>query len=327
MTNTLDYKQLEQLIANAGGTPSQQQILAGIAEGAESSGNPIAQNPDSTASGLWQELTTTWIGAGGSQYAATAAEATPQEQAQIAVNQVNADGGYAPWAPDLGGSYGSGQTDPTEPDAGSKVANYLSTVGSGNSTVTPSSTTTPAGAGTAASSAVTLTGVAGIFQKISDLMNPSSGGTIEQLTTLGTSDIGAILETVIFRALFSIGFLGVAYVGLKQITGGSSTGINIVENVQQGAKNDLAQQRIDAANADRQSRERNAAANAQARAEANASRERVAATPKTYARSGGFTNTSTVKYQSTKAAKAKSTGAAKATESVAGDLAEGALLV
>jgi hypothetical protein len=150
VTADLSFSQLEQLVANAGGSPSEQEYLAGISAGVESGGDPTAQNSSSTASGLWQELTTTWVGAGGSQFAPTAKAATPAEQAQIAVAQVNADAGYAPWAPDMGGSYGGTNPDPTTPLAGSPVATYLAGLGPGatSGTTTPATTTTPAPATT-----------------------------------------------------------------------------------------------------------------------------------------------------------------------------------
>lgn len=142
MASTLSFQQLEALVAQAGGTPTQQEYLAGIAAGVESGGNPTAQNPTSTASGLWQELTTTWLGSGGGKYAPTAKQASPLDQAIIAVQQ--SVGGYQPWAPDLGGYYpGYGAptaagTNPQAPAPGSPVANYLKKIGAGTPTSSPS---------------------------------------------------------------------------------------------------------------------------------------------------------------------------------------------
>lgn len=125
----LTFSQIEALVGEAGGSPTQQEYLAGIAAGVESGGDPTAQNPTSTASGLWQELDTTWEGNGGGQYAPTASGASPLDQAIVAVNQ--SKGGYQPWAPDLGGSYGAGGNagNPQSPAAGSPVANYLKSIG------------------------------------------------------------------------------------------------------------------------------------------------------------------------------------------------------
>lgn len=127
--STLTFSELESLVGEAGGTPTQQEYLAAIAAGVESGGDPTAQNPTSTASGLWQELTTTWQGNGGGAYAPTAAGASPLDQAIVAVNQ--SKGGYQPWAPDLGGSYGAGGNagNPQSPAAGSPVANFLKKIG------------------------------------------------------------------------------------------------------------------------------------------------------------------------------------------------------
>jgi hypothetical protein len=76
------------------------------------------------AQGLWQFEPPTWR-----QYAPpgappTATGATPLQQAQAFVRDVNANKGYASWAPDLGLAYG---TDPTTARPGSPVAAYLGT--------------------------------------------------------------------------------------------------------------------------------------------------------------------------------------------------------
>lgn len=145
----LTFQQLEALVGQAGGTPTQQEYLAGIAAGVESGGNPTAHNPTSTASGLWQELTTTWLGNGGGAYAPTAAQATPLDQAIVAVKQ--STGGYQPWAPDFGGAYGaSGNAgNPQSPAAGSPVANFLKSIGVTGPGTSPTSAAPAAGATTA----------------------------------------------------------------------------------------------------------------------------------------------------------------------------------
>ena len=50
----------------------------------ESGGNPTAQNPNSTASGLYQIIDGTWEYYGGREFAPTAAQATPEQQRIVA---------------------------------------------------------------------------------------------------------------------------------------------------------------------------------------------------------------------------------------------------
>ncbi len=63
----------------------------------ESGGNPTAHNANSTASGLFQFLTSSWLAYGGGKYAPTAAQATVDEQYAIA-NAAYAVSGLTPWA-------------------------------------------------------------------------------------------------------------------------------------------------------------------------------------------------------------------------------------
>lgn len=300
------FSQLEALVAQAGGTKSQQEILAGIAAGVESGGNPTAQNSSSTASGLWQELTSTWLSNGGAAYAPTAKQASPLDQAIVAVNQ--SKNGYQPWAPDLGGSYYGGITNPTSPLPGSPVANYLASQGQvGPSSSLPAGADTAGatgGAGSATPGAIKLEGMAGVLQQINDLLNPATPGFASEVTSLGTASVGTIIATIAVRGLFSVVFLGLTYVGIKSLTaGGGSSGPSIsdvMDQINQNAKNDLAQQRID-------------------------TRNREIATPRVYERRGGFTNSTTVTHKTTKAPKANTAPAEAAAKPVTADLAEGAL--
>lgn len=63
----------------------------------ESGGNARAQNPSSTASGLFQFLDSSWAAYGGTKYAARAKDATPAQQYEIA-NHAYAMSGLSPWA-------------------------------------------------------------------------------------------------------------------------------------------------------------------------------------------------------------------------------------
>lgn len=62
----------------------------------ESSGNPRAQNPNSTASGLFQFLNSTWRAFGGGQFAPTAKQATSAEQTIVA-NRAFERNGLSDW--------------------------------------------------------------------------------------------------------------------------------------------------------------------------------------------------------------------------------------
>jgi hypothetical protein len=62
----------------------------------ESHGDPVAQNPSSTASGLYQFLDTSWIAYGGGQFAPRAWMATPQQQSQVAIWAYQ-QSGFSPW--------------------------------------------------------------------------------------------------------------------------------------------------------------------------------------------------------------------------------------
>ena len=62
----------------------------------ESGGNPKAQNPSSTASGLFQFINGTWAAFGGHEFAKTAAQASVAEQ-HIVANRAYAKQGFSPW--------------------------------------------------------------------------------------------------------------------------------------------------------------------------------------------------------------------------------------
>lgn len=62
----------------------------------ESGGNHQAKNPNSTASGLYQFVNSTWAAYGGLEFAPTARQATAAEQTIVA-NRAYADAGYSPW--------------------------------------------------------------------------------------------------------------------------------------------------------------------------------------------------------------------------------------
>jgi hypothetical protein len=63
----------------------------------ESHSNPKAENPDSSASGAWQFLDSTWAALGGTLFGARAKDATFAQQEQIA-DKAYAESGLSPWA-------------------------------------------------------------------------------------------------------------------------------------------------------------------------------------------------------------------------------------
>lgn len=77
----------------------------------ESGGNATAQNPSSTASGLFQFLDSSWIAYGGSKYASRAKDATPAQQYEIA-NRAYAQSGLTPWTASQGCWGGKISTNP-----------------------------------------------------------------------------------------------------------------------------------------------------------------------------------------------------------------------
>jgi len=113
-------QQVAQAVMAAGGTPVQAQVAGALVTGIESNGQLNDKNPKSTASGLFQFLTTTWQGYGGTAFAPTAGAATLQQQAQVFV--AASKHGFSDWAPDLGANWGD---NPMAPAQGSRVATAI----------------------------------------------------------------------------------------------------------------------------------------------------------------------------------------------------------
>jgi hypothetical protein len=81
----------------AAATPAHADVDWGPIIACESGGNPAAQNPRSTASGLFQFLDSSWAAYGGLRYASRAKYATPAQQYAVA-NAAYARSGLTPWA-------------------------------------------------------------------------------------------------------------------------------------------------------------------------------------------------------------------------------------
>ena len=146
LSGSVSPQQVAQAIAQVGGSVMQQQVGAALTAGIESNGQLNDKNPSSTASGLFQFLTTTWASSGGTKFAPTAGQASLLQQAQIFVANSQGDN-FRAWSPDLGGDYGSNVA--TQPKPGSKVANWISqngaSLGGGGTAPTsqPAGTYTP----------------------------------------------------------------------------------------------------------------------------------------------------------------------------------------
>lgn len=120
--------QVAQEVKNQGGSDQQAWVAAALVSGIESNGQPTDKNPTSTACGLFQFLTTTWISNGGGKYAPNACAATWQQQVSVFLTASQGNNFY-PWAPDLGGSYNGKPI--YGPDPGSKVGNKISQLSAG----------------------------------------------------------------------------------------------------------------------------------------------------------------------------------------------------
>lgn len=207
------------------------------------------------------------------------------------------------------GSYSGGVAD---------VNQVLGTASPGNPAPggSPNSSTTKSGGSTSSATKVTkYTGVAGILQELNDLMNPPSAGLVATITSLGTAGLEPAIVSLLTRALFSIGFLGLTYIGIKQLSGGSGT--TVINQIQQGTKNDLAQSRIDVSRERIAATQANEQARAQRQSEASAARQKAAETTRTYK----TTRTTNVNYNSTKKqSKAERQAAGSAATKTAEDL-------
>lgn len=153
----LTYTQVGELIKQAGGTAPEQTIGAGIALGVESGGTPTVYNSGpGSAAGLFQFEPTTWKEYAPSGAPGTAAQATPLQQAQAFVADVNHNQGYRSWAPDLlHGQTATWGQDPVAPLLTSPVGKYLVSMKRPPASATPTLVSTPraqrpgAGGGTA----------------------------------------------------------------------------------------------------------------------------------------------------------------------------------
>lgn len=144
--------QVAQEVKNQGGSDQQALVAAALVSGIESNGQPTDKNPTSTACGLFQFLTTTWISNGGGKYAPNACAATWQQQVSVFLTASQGNNFY-PWAPDLGGSYNG--TPIFAPRPGSKVANKIAQLTSGSGSLASLASSTSANTSSPAAAANT----------------------------------------------------------------------------------------------------------------------------------------------------------------------------
>lgn len=118
-------------VISQGGSMAQAWVAAALVSGIESNGTLNDKNPSSTACGLFQFLTTTWISNGGGQYATSACGASLAQQVAVFIQASGGPGGtnFYPWAPDLGGSYNGKPI--SAPGAGSAVAGKIASLAAG----------------------------------------------------------------------------------------------------------------------------------------------------------------------------------------------------
>ncbi len=161
-----------------------------------------------------------------------------------------------------------------------------------------------------------LGGLAGVLQQLNDLMNPASPGLTATVSSLGTANVGQILQTFAVRGVFAAAFLGLIYVGVKQITGGGGSS-SVIEIVQEQQKSKQADQRI---------------ANAQAETERKSAPPPVKRTETVKTTHATVTHVNVPKTPNPKApsrppaaSTAGSSAAAGGVVSTASDLAEGAI--
>jgi Transglycosylase-like domain len=141
-SGTVTPQQVAQAVAQAGGTVLQQQVAAALVSGPETHGQLNEKNGQgSSASGIFQFLTTTWLGSGGGAYAPTAGGASLNQQATIFVKN-SAGNNFRAWSPDLGGDYKNNVA--TTPRPGSVVANIIASQNIGTTTTPGATPGTPA---------------------------------------------------------------------------------------------------------------------------------------------------------------------------------------
>lgn len=100
--------------------------------------------------------------------------------------------------------------------------------GSGTQASTP-----PAATGTFASDKTPLGGAGNVLQELDGMLNPTGGGILHQISTGFTSDMASMLEMMVSRGIFTIGFAAIAYLGIKTLIN-KPTSINEIQDKAKG---------------------------------------------------------------------------------------------
>lgn len=143
-------------VKRQGGSVLQQQVAAALVSGIESSGDPRAlAGGKGPAAGLFQFEPNTWLGNGGGKFAPNAQSASWQQQVTVFLNTTKGNH-FGPWGPDLVANSGN-PNDPHNPaygysgapQAGSKVANAIASLGPniGTPSTSAAGVTSPVGVG------------------------------------------------------------------------------------------------------------------------------------------------------------------------------------
>jgi hypothetical protein len=84
----------------------------------------------------------------------------------------------------------------------------------------PTTATTPAGDNPNLPQTIQLKGIGAVLQSLDTLMNPGSGGTVANLLTMGGADLVSKVIGTVVRGMFTLGFVGVIYFGIKAVSSG-----------------------------------------------------------------------------------------------------------
>ena len=249
MTTEYTPDQLAQMDI-AAGWPLPDVAQAVAVQLAESGGNPKAYNASSGATGLFQDLSSH-----NPAYGRSPSDTNAQYQQKLydpttnikeALQLFNA-GGWAPWQTDS--AIRSGAYDST----GALAVVDTGHITQNNFATTPSSAgTNPgvpfSGSGVSAQQTGNLTGVGGLLQQFDTLLNPKGPGVgvVKSILSFGTADLASeiigLVELLAVRGLFTLGFMGLTYLGIKMLTGGSGGSVvNIVETQQRLAANQASE--------------------------------------------------------------------------------------
>lgn len=242
--NTLSFSEIEQLWINQGGNPQWAATMAGISE-AESGGNSTAINNDPSTGdysvGLWQ---VNYRGHGPGQYssdptqwplynsrvqqygAPSDLQGNPASQADAAISLLGTGSGITNWQGDAVGNVAIQSGD--KPLSDSEIQSILNGLGKGSINVSQADSVGSGNSPGQQDANTKLTGAAGILQTIDGLLNPQGPGLVQNATSLGTAGIATAVQKIVVRGLFTVGFMGLTYLGVKTVTGTGGSSTNVI---------------------------------------------------------------------------------------------------